>query len=107
VPRVPSEALRHTVTVERYRGAGAKGPTFDDPVDLKCNVQYTMRFMRDQYSREIVIDARLIFRPEVGPFPIESRFTLPDGRIYRAVRSYPYPDDRRPSHYEVLVSIWA
>lgn len=106
MPRVPNEALRHRAMVEKYSSSGAKGPVFDPPVEVRCNVQFTNRLLFDTYGREIHIDARLIFRPEAGPFPVESKVSLADGRVYRIVRAYPYPDDRRPTQWEVLLAPW-
>lgn len=104
--RVPHEALRSTITVEDYVAAGARGPIFGDPRELRASVQFTQRMTTDGYGREIAIDARIIVRPEAGPVPIESRVTYA-GRTYRVVREYPYPDDRRPSQWEILVGPWA
>lgn len=107
--RVPRELLRDTVTIEDFGGSGARGPVYDAPRSVRGSVQPTSRLATSQnaatgsFGVTVVIDALVVIRPEDGPVRPESRVTA-RGVGYRVVQSYPMPDERRPSHYELALA---
>lgn len=86
--RVPRWLLRHRVVIEPYEGDGAYGPTYGPPVEVSALVSEVIRLIRSQAEarsgRTITSTAQLITAPDVV-CPAESRITLPDGRITRAL----------------------
>lgn len=103
--RVPHEMLRETVVVEDYRGAGAYGVAFEDPRDVRANVQRTERLEVTTHGRQLLATTLMIIRPEAGPVPIESKITW-NGDQFRVIRAFAVPDTRRPSHWELTVAPW-
>lgn len=83
--RVPRWLLRHRITIEPYRGDSAYGPVYGPPAaDVPALVAETVRTLRDRAGREVVSTAQIIASPDLD-CPAESRITLPDGRITRAI----------------------
>lgn len=103
--RVPHEALRETIVIEDYRGAGAYGVTFEDPRSVPANVQRTERLEVTTHGRQLLAQTLVIIRPEAGPVAIESKITWNDEQ-FRVVRAFAIPDTRRPSHWELTIAPW-
>jgi len=104
--RVPRQLLRELILVEDFGGSGARGPLFEArEKPVRASVQPTMKLFTDASGQQYAIDALVIIRPEDGPVRPESKITA-RGEKYRVVRTYPMPDERRPSHYELAVSKW-
>lgn len=103
--RVPHEALRETIVIEDYRGAGAYGVALEDPRTVPANVQRTERIELTTHGRQVVGTTLIIIRPEAGPVAIESKVTW-NGDQFRVIRAFAVPDTRRPSHWELTVSPW-
>lgn len=103
--RVPHEALRETIVIEDYRGAGAYGVALEDPRSVPANVQRTERLEVTTHGRQVLASTLIIIRPEAGPVPIESKVTWNDEQ-FRVIRAFPVPDTRRPSHWELTVAPW-
>jgi hypothetical protein len=103
--RVPHEALRESIVVEDYRGAGAYGVAFEDPRILRANVQRTERLEVTTHGRQLLATTLVIIRPEAGPVPVESKVTW-NGDEFRVVRAFAVPDTRRPSHWELSIAPW-
>ena len=104
--RVPNQILRETVLVADYEGSGARGPVYAEPRELRANVQPSTAVVSDIYGVKVNVSLRIIIRPEAGPVPPESKCTT-RGATYRVVQSYPMPDARRPSQWELLLADFA
>lgn len=104
--RVPSEALRQRITIEKYAGEGALGSTFGAPVSARASVQPTQALVVDYKNDAVSVDTVVIVRPEVGPVDPGSRVTI-DGKMFRVVKAFAIPDGHHPSHYELMVHSWA
>jgi len=104
--RVPRSLLRDTAEIRDYLGSGARGPTFQVIRTVRCSVQATHKFMASDDGRNVLVTVAMIIRPEDGPVPVESKVTF-DGADYRVVKTFAYPDTRRPSHYEVSLTSYA
>ncbi|MEV6536726.1 hypothetical protein AB0M86_45460 [Streptomyces sp. NPDC051639] len=81
---LPAWLLRHTVTVEPYRGSGAYGPVYGDPAAAACLVAETVKHIRDATGAVVVSTAQIYAGPDLD-CPVGSRVILPDGRITRAL----------------------
>ncbi|MFI0736414.1 hypothetical protein ACH4S9_46705 [Streptomyces sp. NPDC021225] len=82
---VPRWLLRHRITVEPYLGDSAYGPTYGDPVkDVPALVAEEIKTVRDREGREVTSTAQIIAEPGLN-CSAESRITLPDGRITKAI----------------------
>lgn len=104
--RVPRSLLRDTAEIEDYIGSGARGPQYQVLRVVRCSVQATNKFMASDDGRNVFITVAMIIRPEDGPVPVESKVTFA-GSEYRVVKTFAYPDARRPSHYEVSLTSYA
>lgn len=83
--KVPPAFLTDTVTVEPYLGETGRGPSFGDPVQIRCAVKYRRRVLTDTNGRDVVSEASLVASPDAEEtFVPESRVTL-DGRKTRVV----------------------
>ncbi|AYD86202.1 head-to-tail stopper [Streptomyces phage Darolandstone] len=82
---VPRYLLRHRITVEPYLGDSAYGQKYGPPVeDVPALVGETIRLVRDREGRQVTSTAQIIAEPGLD-CPAESRITLPDGRITKAI----------------------
>ncbi|MBH0778819.1 hypothetical protein [Nocardia bovistercoris] len=88
----------HDVIVERFAGTAAFGPLFDAPTVEHCNVAERSQVVRDSSGVEVVTSASVAFPVSLDPIPLESRVTLPTGRVTRVVTASasdlgtPFPD---------------
>jgi hypothetical protein len=64
-----------TVTLATWRGEGAYGASYDDPIDVECRALYERKMARDATGQDILSELTIYLRP-----------TLPDGR--RAVDAF-------------------
>ncbi|MCX5362879.1 hypothetical protein OG864_29715 [Streptomyces sp. NBC_00124] len=81
---LPAWLLRHTITVEPYRGTGAYGEVFGDPAAAAALVAETVKHIRDATGAITVSTAQVYAGPTLD-CPVGSRVMLPDGRITRAL----------------------
>ncbi|MFJ3867907.1 hypothetical protein [Streptomyces nigra] len=81
---LPGWLLRHTITVEPYRGTGAYGEVFDAPAAAAALVAETVKHIRDATGALTVSTAQVYAGPALD-CPVGSRVILPDGRITRAL----------------------
>lgn len=105
--RVPHEALKERVTVEDYNGSGSLGPTFATGRVVRASVQPTTKVVTDSRGVVTTVVSIIILRPEAGPVPAESRITDALGRQFRVIQGDPFPDSRRPTHWELTVAKWS
>lgn len=101
--RVPRFLLRDTIALEDYGGSGARGPLYATSRNVRGSVQPKTALVTDSRGQAVTITALVIIRPEDGPVPAESRATT-RGVTYRVIQAYPMPDERRPTHYELVLS---
>lgn len=104
--RVPHEALRQTISIEDAMGSGAYGSILGEPRAVPASVQHTMGLVTDEMGVQAIDRTMVIVRPEAGPILVGSRVTN-NGETYRVVKAFPLPDDRSPSHWEVIMELWA
>nr|WTB07397.1 hypothetical protein OG546_26170 [Streptomyces antimycoticus] len=82
---VPRWLLRHRIKVEPYLGDSAYGPRYGPPVeDVPALVALALRTVRDREGRAVTSTATVYAGPDLD-CPPESRITLPDGRITKAI----------------------
>lgn len=104
--RIPHTALRSRITIERYLGQGARGPTFAAPeTNVPASAQSIENLRVEWKDEEVLVQIMLLTRPEVGRIPLGSRVTL-DGDVYRVVKAVPIPDYHHPSHIEHSLMTW-
>lgn len=104
--RVPRELLRETVSVEDFSSSGSLGPVLAAARSIRASVQATNELTVNDRGRTVGIILKMVIRPEDAPLTPESKVTY-NGGTYRVVESYPVPDGRRPSHYEVVLARWS
>ena len=76
---IPAFLLRHTVVVKPFEGEGPFGPTFGDPVTVRCLVDERRRLVRGPTGSEVVSEAT-VYAPRGTVCPVGSLVTLPSGR---------------------------
>lgn len=77
---VPAALLRHSITIEPYLGQGGAGPTYGPAVTVRAFVDESRRRVRDSTGREVTAEATIVC-PLATTAPVESRITLPSGRV--------------------------
>ena len=68
-----------TAVIETYLGTGGNGKVYGPPVDVLCQIDDTVRFVRNTSAVEVVSSTTLLTPPGVVA-PPQSKVTLPDGR---------------------------
>jgi hypothetical protein len=106
VTRVPREVLRDTISVEDYGGSSAHGPVYSSARRVRASLQPTTRLVNSSRGQVVAASALVIVRPEDGPVAVGSRVTL-SGVVYRVEQVYAMPDSRRPSHLELVLSMYS
>ncbi|MFF4751826.1 hypothetical protein [Streptomyces sp. NPDC001270] len=81
---LPAWLLRHTITVEPYRGSGAYGPVYGEPAAASALVAETVKQVRDPTGAVVVSTAQIYAGPDLV-CPVGSRVTLPHGRVTRVL----------------------
>lgn len=104
--RVPHEALRDTIAIENWTSAGSMGEGFAASRNVRASVQPSSRLLVGPSGTDVSAVYNVIIRPEAGPVPVGSRVTH-QGQQFRVLQSAPYPDARRPSHYELIITDWS
>ena len=94
--------LHDVLTVEPYLGSLSRGPSYGPPQAVRASVQPTYRLVVGSDGREATASALAIVWPG-SVFPVESRATASDGRVFRILEDSPTPDARRPDHREILL----
>ena len=104
--RIPHEVLRQSLTLERYLGTGARGPTFAGAeANIHCSAQSIENLRVDWKDEEVLVQYMVMVRPELGRVPLGSRVTI-DGQAFRVVKAIPSPDWFRPDHIELMCTSW-
>ncbi|MFJ6566223.1 hypothetical protein ACIQNU_02295 [Streptomyces sp. NPDC091292] len=84
VRQVPGFLLRHRVTVEAYLGSSSKGDRYGAPEIVRCLLDERTQQVTTPGGQEVASSSSYITRPGHRP-PLNSRVTLPDGRITKAI----------------------
>lgn len=99
---IPGFLLQHTVTVERYAGDSAYGPTYAAAETVACFIDDVRRLVRNAAGDEVTAEGRFFCRLDVAEIPAESRVTV-NGRTTTVITT-----SRRdpgglpaPGHWEV------
>ena len=67
----------HTVTVQRFAGAGAEGDTWDDPESaVLCFVSEKRQLVRAASGEQVVSETTVYFPKTVADIPPESLVTI-------------------------------
>lgn len=75
---IPTQLLRHTVTVEAYEGDGGRGPIYGAPQTVPCYLEHKTRLARTSDGRQVTSTSQVFC--DLGPkVTTEARVTLPDG----------------------------
>lgn len=82
---IPAWLLRHTVVVEPYLGAGATGPIYGPPVEVRCFVDDKRRLVRAPDTSEVVSETT-VYCPLGTTAPPESRVQV-HGRIATVIQA--------------------
>jgi hypothetical protein len=75
----------HTLTVEPYVGNGAHGPVFGPAVAVTGFLDQTERLVRASNGTEVVASSTFFCDLDTN-IPVESRVTLPDGKVHSVVQ---------------------
>src|SRR5690606_3047975 len=105
--RIPRSLRKETVIVYPYRGQGAYGPIYDDPVTYAppmCGVYVEPgnRQAVDATGQEVVANAAAFFGPEAEGVPTNS-LAVWQGRTYRVIDVQPLRPFGRTNHVEVVL----
>lgn len=73
-----------SVAVELVTGSGGMGETYGDPTDLPCQIDETVRMVRNPEAVEVVSSTTLQ-AAEGTVAPPGSRITLPNGRVTKVI----------------------
>ena len=75
--KIRRSLLKDTVHVESFDGEGAYGPLFASSVSVRCNVDNTVRLVRNSNGEEVVSQATLLVHPaDASLFTPESRVAI-------------------------------
>lgn len=100
--RIPGFLLRDRIQIEDHSGGTAYGPSYAASRTIKARVESTTRLTIDRGGNNVRAEAIAYIRPEAGPVPVESRVTW-GGKTYRVLAAGAVPDERRPTHRELLL----
>ncbi|MBK3563225.1 MULTISPECIES: hypothetical protein [unclassified Streptomyces] len=81
---MPGFLLRHTVTVEAYLGSSSKGDAYGPREPVRCLLDETTKQVTNPGGQKVSSGSNYITRPDHRP-PLNSRVTLPDGRITKVI----------------------
>ncbi|MFM9602680.1 hypothetical protein [Streptomyces turgidiscabies] len=80
VRQVPGFLLRHTVTVEPYLGSSSKSDSYGTAEAVRCLLDETTKQVTSPGGQIVTSGSNYITRSTHRP-PLNSRVTLPDGRV--------------------------
>lgn len=84
---IPGFLLQHEVTVEAWEGEGPYGPSYADPVAVRCFLEEQTRMVRNPAGEEVTSSSTLYALPDVV-CPARSHVTLPSGRVTTVIAAY-------------------
>ena len=83
----------HTVTVEPQLGEGGLGDVYGPSIPILGFLDYTTRLVRSRTGAEVVSSSTFYTElSEASQFPLDSKVTLPDGRITYVLAAAPRDD---------------
>lgn len=85
VRRVPGFLLRHRVSVEAYQGASSLGDVYASAQVVRCLWDDSTQQVTTAGGEQVTSTSSYIARPDHKP-PLNSRVTLPDGRITKVIK---------------------
>jgi hypothetical protein len=100
---IPTAALPHRVTVERYAGPSAYGPTWDAPVKMRARLTGRRRAVKTADGVDVIADATAEVRP-CKAIPAESKITDSHGREFTVVGVADNPGLVRDHNTELILS---
>jgi len=81
------------------------GSHFGEGRVVKASVQNIDSLSMDWKDEEVSVKQMIIIRPEDGPVKAGSRLSI-HNESFRVVKAFPIPDERHPSHYELMLMSW-
>lgn len=69
------------VTVTTYRGEGAYGPTYRDPVDVDCRAVTDRKLVRNAAGDEVVSESTLYVRPVLTDGAVAAEVFAPESLV--------------------------
>lgn len=84
-------SLYHSVTLERYAGDSAYGPTYEAPEELDCYFEINRRLIRDSNGDQVVSSAKMYIDAGIDLPPPNSKVTF-NGDEYIVMKSDPKND---------------
>lgn len=99
---IPTAALPHRVTVARYLGNSAYGPTWGAPVRMRARVTGKRRAVKTSNGVNVIADATCVLRP-CKEIPAESTLTH-HGRIYTVLGVMDNPGLVRDHNTELILT---
>jgi hypothetical protein len=101
--RIPSSLLRDRVTVERYTGSGAYGPSFGEPLeDVPMRIEGVRRAVRTAAGVDVIGSATGWARPDLDITP-ESKLTTASGRVYTVLDVLPGEGLSRTAYQQLIL----
>lgn len=83
---IPRFLMRHTISIEPYRGDTSKGPSYGAPVSVTCFLDEQTRGVRSP-AGEQVTSTSTAYADRGTTAPPFSRVTLPDGRVTKVIQT--------------------
>jgi len=103
--RVPSSLLRQQATIEPYQGNTGRGPTWGEPVEVRCRFEGKRRVIRrinaGDSGSDVISSGSVTIRPTIE-VPTESRVTI-GTRTYEVLDVIVGEGLTRPAWLELLV----
>lgn len=99
---IPGWLLRHTITIEPYRGASSTGPVYGASMVVRCFLDEETRTVRTPGGEETTSSSTAYCRLGTDAPPL-SRVTLPGGRTTTVIQALPRDGGGLPTpdHLEI------
>lgn len=100
---IPHAALPHRVTLRRYKGSTAYGPTWGHPERrIRARITGRRRMVKTSTGVDVIADATCVLRP-CGEIPVESTITDLHGRTYTVLGVADNPGLTRQHNTELIL----
>lgn len=83
--QIPKSLLRHRVTVEAYRGPSSVGDVYASGDVVHCLWDQSTQQVTTPGGEVVTSTSNYIAMPDHQP-PLNSRVTLPDGRVTKVIK---------------------
>lgn len=100
---IPTAALPHTISIERYLGSTAYGPTWAPAEMVRTRLTGRRRAVKNASGVDVIADATAILRPGQA-VPAESRVTDATGRVFTVIGVTDNPGLVRGHNTELILA---